>query len=325
MSASEQTYDIIIIGGGAAGLSAALYAGRYLMRSLVLEGETPGGETAVAWTIENYPGVPAIDGFDLIATMRQQAQAVGAVLTSEVVSKVAADQHCFTVSTAASKEYYGKTLIFAHGSRRRRLGLPRERELIGHGVSYCGTCDAPLYRGKRVGIIGGGDASVKAAVLAARYAERVYIIAREEKLMAEPTNNETLQQLTNVEVLYGTEVLALLGASQLEAVTLSKAYQGNAQLLLSGLLIEIGAEPLSDLPRSLGVILDSHGYIQVDQMMKTNLDGVYAAGDITNATGSFKQDVVAAAQGAIAATSAYRDFGIHGGGACLVHGRVVAT
>ena len=319
MLSAQNIYDVIIIGGGVAGLSAALYSGRYHLRTIVLEGRSPGGETAVAWMIENYPGVPKIDGYDLVIAMREQATAVGSVLLPSEASAVVQAEHCFTVVANDGQEYYGKTLIFAHGSRRRRLGLVGESQLTGHGISYCGTCDAPLYKGKRVGIVGSGDAAVKAAELAATYAEQVFIFAREDALHAEPTNQEGLKKFTNIEVIYQTEVFELLGQNQLEAVKLTRAYQGNVVFPLDGLFIEIGAEPLSDLPRSLGVTLDNHGYIEVDPMMKTNLDGVYAAGDITNETGSFKQDVVAAAQGAVAATSAYRDLGQHGSEVCLVH------
>ena len=316
-----QVYDTIIIGGGAAGLSAAIYAGRYLMKTLVVEGHEPGGETAVAWIIENYPGVPKVDGFDLIQIMRGQAKEVGTAVAPEAAKSVTVRNHCFTIVGESGQEYYGKTLVFAHGSRRRRLGLPREKELLGRGVSYCVTCDAPLYKNKTIAIVGGGDASVKGAILAAQYAAKVYLIVREAKLNAEPANYEVFKQKQNIEVLYETEVTEIVGETALAGVVLSRSYQGNSRLNLGGLFIEIGAEPNTALPQSLGVAVDAQGFVVVDPMMKTNIDGVYAAGDITNATGSFKQDIVAASQGAIAATSAYRDLGIHGGQACVVHAR----
>lgn len=319
------TYDTIIIGGGAAGLSAAIYAGRYLMKTLVVEGDSPGGETAVAWTIENYPGVPAVDGLDLIQRMRAQAEATGAEFASDEATTVTVKNHCFTVVGRTGQEYFGKTLVFAHGSRRRRLGLPRESELAGRGVSYCVTCDAPLYRSKTIAIIGGGDASIKGANLAAQYSSKVYLIVRGAELQAEPANYEVFKQKQNVEVLYNTEVTELVGEKQLTGVKLSPAHQGSQRLELGGLFIEIGAEPNTELPRRLGVAVDSHGYVEVDPMMKTNIDGVYAAGDITNETGSFKQDIVAAAQGALAATAAYRDLGLHGGEACAIHAKPVAA
>ncbi len=319
------TYDCIIIGGGAAGLAAAVYAGRYLMRTLVLEGLNPGGETAVAWTVENYPGVPSVDGAELVARMRAQAQAAGAELVAGEAAGVAVHDHCFSVSTPSGATYLSRTLILAHGSHRRRLGLPRERELTGHGVSYCATCDGPLYRGKRVGIVGGGDASVKGAILVARYAREVVLMVRGDALTAEPVNRQVFDALANVQLAYGTEVVALEGGTKLAAVQLSQPYGGSNRLELDGLFVEIGSQPNTELPQKLGLTLDARGYLEVDPMMRTNVDGVYAAGDITNETGSFKQDIVAAAQGAIAATSAYQDIGLHGREACLVHARAVSV
>lgn len=318
---NDQVFDTIIIGGGAAGLSAAIYAERYLMKTLVLEGHEPGGETITAWTIENYPGVASIDGFDLIKIMKQQAAGPTTTFSPDFVTNIINVNHCFTIKTEGKQEFFGKTLIFAHGSRRRHLGLSKEKELMGKGVSYCVTCDAPLYKNKVIAIIGGGDASVKGANLAAQYSNKIYFITRENKLNAEPANLEVFKQINNIEVIYETEVKEILGDNGVNGLKLSKPYQGSDELAVEGMFIEIGAEPNTALPQSLGVAVDAKGYITVDPMMKTNIDGVYAAGDITNATGSFKQDIVAAAQGAIAATSAYRDLGIHGNAACTIHAK----
>lgn len=320
---SQEIFDIIIIGGGAAGLSAAVYTERYLMKTLVLEGPEPGGETSNAWIIENYPGIPHIEGFDLVEQMKKQAESENTVFKVESVKKISIANHCFTIITNEGNEYFSKTIVFAHGSRRRRLGLPREEELKGHGISYCVTCDAQLYKDKTVAIVGGGDASVKGANLASMHSAKIYFIVRDDKLNAEPANLEVFKTKKNIEVIYNTEVTGFLGDKMLTGVSLSRKHQGNTNLEVQGLFIEIGALPNTDLPKSIGVAVDDRGYINVDPMMKTNIDGVYAAGDITNATGSFKQDIVAAAQGAIAATSAYRDLGIHGGQACIMHARAI--
>lgn len=320
---SQEIFDTIIIGGGAAGLSAAVYTERYLMKTLVLEGPEPGGETSNAWIIENYPGIPEIEGFNLVEQMKRQAESDNTVFKAESVKKIIMSDHCFNITTEQGNEYFSKTIVFAHGSKRRRLGLAREEELKGHGISYCVTCDAQLYKDKIVAIVGGGDASVKGATLAAQYSKNIYFICREDKLNAEPANFEVFKTKKNIEVIYNTEVTGFLGDKVLSGVNLSSEYQGKSTLEVQGLFIEIGAMPNTDLPKSLGVVVDDKGYIQVDPMMKTNIDGVYAAGDITNATGSFKQDIVAAAQGAIAATSAYRDLGIHGGQACVIHARAI--
>ncbi|MDP3986189.1 MAG: FAD-dependent oxidoreductase [Candidatus Veblenbacteria bacterium] len=318
-------YDTIIVGGGAAGLSAALYAGRYLMKTLVLEGAAPGGDTAVAWIVENYPGVPHVDGFELIRRMREQAAGFGATFASEEAAGASSEQHCFTVRTKGGTDYYSKTLILAHGEKHRHLGLPREGELAnGKGLSYCVTCDGPLYKGKIIAIVGGGDSSVKGAVLAARYATHVYLITMEHELHAEPVNLEEFKRLENVTVLYDTVVTEFKGEPRLAGVKLSRSHEGTDELAVEGLFVEIGEVPSPELARSLGVALDEHGLIEVDPMMKTSVDGVYACGDTVNETGSFKQIVVGAAQGALAATSAYRDLGMHGGNACAIHARPAA-
>lgn len=316
-----EVYDVLVIGGGAAGLSAGLYSARYLMKTCIVRGKEPGGETAIASLIENYPGILSIDGFDLMQVMEQQNKKLGVTLLDGEVTSLKKDGHCFTAALSeGGEELTAKSLIFAMGSKRRRMGLPKEKELTGHGVSYCATCDAPLYKGKIVAIVGGGDAAVKGANLASPYAEKVYMFVRGKAMRAEPINQDLLAQKKNVEVVYETEVKELIGEKQLEKVILSKPYNGSTEFALGGLFVEIGAEPNTALAKQLDVVLDNLGWIEVDPMMHTNVDGVFAAGDIVNETGAFKQDVVAASQGAIAATAAHHDLGIHPT-VCEVHAR----
>jgi thioredoxin reductase (NADPH) len=316
------TYDLIIIGSGAAGLSAGIYAGRFKLRTLVI-GKEFGGETATAWTIENYPGIPAVDGYDLVSRMREQAKVSGAEMAEGEVESIQKVGHCFTVM-AGGKEYQSKSLILALGTNRRKLGLPNEAELVGKGVHYCATCDAPLYHDKIVGIVGGGDASVKGAILAGMHAKKVYLITRESELHAEPANLEQMKRLGDkVEVIYDAAVSEISPKEYgvgLQSVTLSS--KGNlGKVSVDGLFVEIGAEPNVDLAVRLGVELDDKGYIKVDNLMRTNIDGVFAAGDATNHFGAFKQDITAAATGAVAAASAFKDLGEHGATACEMHAR----
>ncbi len=300
-------YDLLVVGSGAAGLSAGIYAGRYLLKTLIVKGKDFGGETAVAALIENYPGYIEIDGYELMVKMRDQAQHVGAELKDGLVTSIAKQADgTFLARINDAEEVHAKTVILATGSRRRRLGMPIEDKLIGKGLSYCTTCDAPIYKGKTIAIIGGGDSSVKGANLAAEYAEKVYLIARGDKLIAEPVNYNRLMRRANVEVLYETEVKDVLGDERLEKVILSKPVNGSTELLLGGLFVEIGAVPNNDLATQLGVTLDARGYVDVDPLMKTNVSGVMAAGDLCNETEGFKQDIIAAAQGSMAATSAYQ-------------------
>lgn len=304
-------YDLIIIGSGAAGLGAALYSGRYRMHVLVL-GKEFGGETAKAGTIENYPGVPAIDGYELMSVMKKQATALNVEFVSDQANDIARQEHCFEVM-ARKTTYQTHAIIFATGAERRRLGLPNEKELTGKGVHYCVTCDGPVYGGKIIAMVGGGDASVKGAVLAAEYVAKLYLLVRGKEVTAEPINMEKLKALAGkIEVVYETTVEKIVGEQKLEKIILSKPHNGSQELVVDGLFVEIGATPNVELAQKLDVTLDERGHIKVDNLMQTNIDGVFAAGDAVNHFGAFKQDITAAAMGAVAATSAYNDRKVHG-------------
>jgi len=172
-----ETYNLIIVGSGAAGLSAALYAGRYKMSTVIIGGEF-GGETSTAGSIENYPGQQTIDGYDLMKIMKEQAKTTGAEIKDGKVTTIEKEGDCFTVSTDEGEQYHATSVILAIGSQRRHLNLPREKELTGKGVHYCWTCDGPLYGGKILAMVGGGDSSVKGVNFLTEYVEKVYLIAR---------------------------------------------------------------------------------------------------------------------------------------------------
>jgi thioredoxin reductase (NADPH) len=317
------SYDVIIIGSGAAGLSSGLYAGRYLMKALVI-GKEFGGETARAGTIWNYPGAANVDGYELMKIMREQGKSVGTEFIDGEVSSIENLDGCFRVYVK-EKIFDTNTIIFASGSARRRLGLTDEERLTSKGVHYCVTCDGPLYTGKRIAMVGGGDASVKSAITMGTYASHIYVIVRGDNFSAEPVNVEALKALGDkVTILFGTEVRGLVGKDHLEKIILSKPHHDSPELSLDGLFIEIGATPNAILPKSLGVHLDEKGYVAVDNDMKTNVPGVFAAGDATNHFGFFKQDITAAAMGAVAATSAYQHRKLRGD-LCEVHWRPEVT
>lgn len=301
-------HDLVIIGSGAAGLSAALYARRYNMETLVIAGEF-GGETSTAGKIENYPGIITIDGGDFMLTLRKQAELVGAILKEGRVVSVEKKDAGFAVKTE-KETFEAGTVIFAIGSRRRHLGLPNEKELVSKGVHYCWTCDGPLYGGKKVAMVGGGDSSVKGVNFLAEYADKIYLIVRNKEVVAEPINLEHMKKLGDkVEVLLEHEVRELVGKEKLEKLVLSSPSHEKGKelddLVVDGMFIEIGFDPDKTFTEQLGIDVDGKGYIMVDNMMRTNVAGVFAAGDATNHFGSFKQDITAAAMGAVAATSAY--------------------
>jgi len=308
-----KSYDTIIIGSGAAGAAAAIYARRYEMTTVLIMG-APGGETAIAGYIENYPGFLKVEGYDLMERMLEQAKALGTETVEGEAELINNRAHCFTVQVGG-KSYQGKTLILAMGMERRTLGLQGEAALKGKGVQYCVTCDGPLFKGKTVAVVGGGDSAVKGAYqLVDMGANHVYLIVREEDIdRAEAVNRTRLTSKgKKVDVLFGTEVAALTGKTKLASVTLSKEWNGSKTLPVEGLFVEIGAVPRSELPKELGVRFDTRGQVDVDpRTMQTSVPGVFAAGDITNASGRFKQIVTGAAQGSIAATGAYDEVQEH--------------
>jgi len=298
------TYDLVIVGSGAAGLSAALYARRYNMNTLVFEGEF-GGETATAGKIENYPGIISIDGYDLMKAMKEQGKALGVQFAEGRVQKIERQGTDFLVK-GEQEAVQAKAVIIAIGSQRRRLNLLNEQELTSRGVHYCVTCDGPIFSGKTVAMVGGGDSSVKGVNFLAEYAQKIYFIVRGKEIVAEPINFGNMKKLGDkVEVLLETEVKELVGDKQLEKIILSKAYKGSQELALDGMFVEIGYDPDQTFVQQLGLQTDEAGYTKVDNMMRTNIPGIFSAGDSTNHFGRFKQDITAAALGAVAATSAY--------------------
>src|SRR3989344_5709692 len=305
-------YDLIVVGSGAAGLAAALYAGRYKMSTLVVAGEF-GGETSTAGRIENYPGVKALDGYELMKIMKEQAVEAGAEVVKGRVVNIEKSENGFRVATE-KESFEGATVILAIGSRRRHLNLPNEKELTGNGVHYCWTCDGPLYGGKTVAMVGGGDSSVKGVNFLAEYAKKVYLIVRGSEVHAEPINAERMKNLGDkVEVLLDHEIKEIVGAQKLEKLVLSstkhKTGEESDDLVVDGMFIEIGFDPDRAFADQLGLELDEKGYMKVDNMMRTRVPGIFAAGDATTHFGSFKQDITAAATGAVAATAAYEYLG----------------
>lgn len=300
--------DVLIAGQGAAAFSAALYAARYQIDTVLAAGQF-GGETAIGGMIENYPGAPDIDGFDLMLKFKEQVDKLEVPTLNSNVVKVARSGERFDVELEDGTVIDTLSVILAVGRERRKLGLPHEEEWTGKGVSYCSTCDAPLYRGKATAaVVGGGNAAVEGAILLARYAKDVYLIYRGEKLWRpEPILLRVLEKTGNVHVLLETEVGELIGDDMkgLTHIRLTRPIDGEDVLEVAGLMIEAGADPRLDVPRQLGLEINrTTDEVHVDRTQRTNVAGIFAAGDLTDGT-DLKQTVTAAAQGAIAALSAY--------------------
>jgi thioredoxin reductase (NADPH) len=285
--------------------AAALYAARYQIKPVVI-GETFGGETATGGLIENYPGYPEIDGFDLMLKFREQADKYEVpVIDDKVVSVEGVDGH-YTATTFGGETYVGASVLLAVGRERRKLGLEHEEEWTGKGVSFCSTCDAPLHRGNVVAVVGGGDAAIKGAVLLTRYAQKVYVVYRGSRFTRpEPANLRALGEASNAETLFETNVVALEGEDSLSGIVLDREHDGSTEIAVHGIFLEIGADPRSELAVQLGVDLNERDEVVVDRRMGTNVPGVFAAGDLTDASGELKQTITAAAQGALAAATAY--------------------
>ena len=311
MATQENDYDVLIVGQGAAAFAAALYAARYQAKAAVV-GETFGGETATGGLIENYPGYSEIDGFDLMMKFREQAEKYEVPVIDDKVAAISRNAQGFVATTDNGASYTASTVIIAVGRERRRLGLEHEDEWTGRGVSYCSTCDAPLHRGNVVAVVGGGDAAVKGAVLLGKYATRVYVVYRRDRFTRpEQVNLRQLEEASNVETVFSTNIVELKGEDGLSGVVLDRPHNGSKELAVDGLFIEAGADPRVDLARQLGVELNDGNEIVVDKSMRTNVHGVFAAGDITDASGDLKQTLTAAAQGSQAATAAYEEVSSH--------------
>jgi thioredoxin reductase (NADPH) len=316
-------YDVLIAGQGAAGFSAALYAARYQMSTIIVGGIF-GGETATGGIIENYPGYPEIDGFDLMLKFREQVDKYGVPVIEENINSIDRSDDEFTVTTEGGLTFKATTAILAIGRERRRLWLDHEEEWTGRGVSFCSTCDAPMHHGNTVAVVGGGNAAVEGAVLLSKYAEQVYLVYRQDQFTRpEPINLQLLDAAKNVKQVMGTRVMELKGDDGLSGIVLDNEVRGSKELELDGLFIEIGADPRSELASKLGAELNDGGEVLVDKEMRTRVHGLFAAGDLTNASGDLKQTITAAAQGAIAATAAYYEVNTHPN-ACQWHAKVEA-
>ena len=306
MTTTQDQYDIVIAGQGAAGFAAGLYAARYQTKPVVI-GETFGGETAIGGSIENYPGYVDIDGFDLMMHFRDQVVKYDVPIVDDKVTKVVGVEGCYEVETEYSGTYQTQTVILAIGRERRKLGLPNEEEWTGKGVSFCSVCDAPLHKDNVVAVVGGGNAAAEGAVLLAKYATQVYLIYRgSEFFRPERIIVDELNRTPNVTQLLETNVVELQGTDDLEGIRIDRPYNGSDELTVDGIFIEIGADPRADIPKELGMNLNDEDEVIVDTAMRTNIPGIFAAGDLTNASGDLKQTITAAAQGAIAASAAYK-------------------
>ena len=297
----EKTYDLIIIGSGPAGLSAAIYAQRAGLDTLVLEKEyISGGQVVNTAEVDNYPGLPGMNGYELGMKFRSHADALEAKFQIAEVKDIIIEETQKTVRTNEG-DFYAKNIIISTGASHRKLGVPGERELAGMGVSYCATCDGAFFRNRTVAVIGGGDVAVEDAIFLSRMCSKVYLIHRRGKLRAAKSLQNQLFSKGNVEILWNTEAEAIKGDGAVESLLLQDHVTGEKkEISLQGVFIAVGIQP--ETAAFEGVVDMEQGYIKAGEEGITSVPGIYAAGDVR--TKKLRQIVTAAADGANAVTSA---------------------
>ncbi len=296
----DNSYDLVIVGGGCAGYPAAIYAARFNLKTLVIAKEK-GGLITTTHLVENYPGFISLTGQELADNLENHVKANNVPILNDIVSSIVRnDDDTFTVSTDLEElEINCKAVVLATGTKHKHLGAPGEKEFTHKGVSYCATCDGPFYKNKIVGIVGGGDSSAKEAMVLAQNSKKVYMFVRSH-LKAEPINIDRVRKIENIEIIEGVNVKEIKGDDS--GVTSVDLDNGD-NVELTGLFIAIGQLPQSELGKSLGVECTKNGDIIIDKLSCTNQSGVFAAGDVTDLP--WKQGIVGASEGSIAGYSAF--------------------
>jgi thioredoxin reductase (NADPH) len=293
-------YELAIIGGGAAGFTAGIYSVRSGIKTVIIEKGIGGGLANVSPKIENYPGFESISGMDLMEKMKKHASRYVDINFNEEVNKIEKFNDKFKILTDKER-YEAKAIILCTGTDYRKLNTPGEKELTGKGVSYCATCDGFFFKGKKVAVVGGGNtALIESIFLKQIGCKEVFVIHRRDQLRAEDAyKNEAVEK--GVKIIFNSHVESIVGDQNVKSITLNNVKSSEkSRLEVDGVFISIGEEPQNHFAKELGVKLDERGFIVVDKQQRTNVNGVYAAGDIT---GGLRQVVTACAEGAIAALS----------------------
>lgn len=301
----KNIYELAIIGSGPAGLSASVYASRFGIKHVVLGG-IMGGTISEAHKVDNYLGIEDVSGIDISQRFMKHAKKYGTEVIIESVKTITKKKDgLFEITFGENKKIFSRTILLATGTRRKKIGMKGEEMFFGKGVSYCATCDGFFYKNKIVGVVGGANSAVSAAVYLAEIAQKVYLIYRKNKLPAEEYWVKLLKKKKNIEILYNLNVVEILGEKKVEKIILDGVYKGKGVLSLDGLFIECGSNPNIDFTEDLGVKKDEGGFIKIQKDGATSVPGVWAAGDITDGSNKFSQIITAASEGAIAAKGIY--------------------
>ncbi len=299
----SEVLDLVIIGAGPAGMTAAIYASRAQMKFVILEKAFPGGQITNTYEIENYPGIKTASGFELTTMMQEHVTHFGIEIKTEDVEDVLLNETIKTVKTSANT-YQAKTVILAMGATWKKLGIEGEEAFSGRGVSYCATCDGAFYRNKTTMVVGGGDVAVEDAIYLARMCEKVYLVHRRDELRAVKVLQEKLFELENVEIIWDSELIKIEGDQFVnKAEIMNKKTGDSRQIDADGVFIAVGSNPNTEFVRGK-VDMDQGGYIATGENCMTNIEGVFAAGDLRQK--SLRQVITACGDGATAVYSAER-------------------
>lgn len=303
---SKELYDIVIIGAGPAGLSAGLYTSRANLSTLILDSAAVLGQVEMTDEIENYPGFDHISGFEMLDSFKTQAEKFGCVIKDmqiETVGQEMQDGIKVFVLKSADEEVMARSVIVATGNTPRMLGVPGEKEFRGKGVSYCATCDGPFFRNKKLIVMGGGDTAVEEACFLTKFAEKVTVIHRRDKLRATKIIQDRAFANDKIDFIWDSKLNEIKGDAKVAGVDVENIKTGEKTTLdCDGVFIFVGSTPNTQFLKDGVVELDESGYIKTDMKMRTSLDGLYVAGDCRSE--SYKQIVIACGDGAVAALSA---------------------
>ena len=298
-------YDLAILGGGPAGITAAIYASRARLNTIWIDKNfAPGGQVTATYAVDNYPGMPGISGLELAEKLKEHVTGFGVEIARGKVKGISLDGEWKIVHTKKA-DYRGKAVILAAGAVHRKLEVPGEEELAGMGVSYCATCDGAFFKDKTVAVVGGGDVAVEDAIFLARGCKQVYLIHRRDQLRAAQVLQDALKDFHNITCIWDTTVEKIGGEQQVQWITLKQTKTAEEyQLDVDGVFIAVGTVPDTGFVKEL-VDLDEHGYIKAGEDGRTDVSGIYAAGDIR--TKELRQIITAAADGANCVNSAQQD------------------
>lgn len=305
MEISKKTYDLIIIGSGPAGLTASIYASRYAIDNLVI-GKVIGGMAAEAVKIENWTGIKSISGAEWAKQAKDHAESLGGIILSGEAVSIRKNLEIFKTKTLSGENFNSRAILIASGTIKKKLKAEGEEKFLGKGIAYCAACDGLFFRDQVVAVVGGGDAALTAALYLADIARNVFVIARGPALRAEEIWQKQIAKNSKIEIIFNNAIEEFCGDQKLEKIKLKNARKGSKELQVGGVFIEIGTDPVDGIIKELNIEKDEWGYIKISPDGSTNVEGIWAAGDITTGSNKFRQMITACAGGAIAANSIHK-------------------